>query len=164
MTGLVRQSIELGQIVDVLLPMLVSGPEPALLPRGQAMDQAAADRSRGERGRRVVEVPAVQVRLPAMTVGVKVDRMHVDPAPARCPQFHPYRQPILLGCVPQLAEHLPAALEVLRVDGQIKIPVLPGLPSGQSGNAPAAAHPMTDAGTIQHVQDHDHVFGAHAPG
>jgi hypothetical protein len=120
MTGLVRQSIELGQIVDVLLPMLVSGPEPALLLRGQAMDQAAA----------------VQVRLPAMTVGVK-----------------------WTGCT---STQRPP--EVLRVDGQIKIPVLPGLPSGQRGNAPATAHPMTDPGTIQHVQDHDHVFGAHAPG
>jgi hypothetical protein len=73
-----------------------------------------------------------------MTVLVEADRMHVDPARARCPQLHPHRQPIRLGRIAQLAEGRPAALEVLRVDGQIEIAVLPGLPSSQSGDAPAA--------------------------
>jgi hypothetical protein len=124
------EGIELGQVVDVLRAMLVPGTKLALLLGGQARDRAAADRPRGERGRWIVEVPAVQVRLPAMTAGVEVDRMDVDPARARCPQLHPHRQPIRLGRIAQLAEYRPAALEVLRVDGQIKIPVLPGLPPG----------------------------------
>jgi hypothetical protein len=38
-------------------------------------------------------VPAVQVRLPAMTVRVEVDRMHVDPAPARSGPRRPSRHP-----------------------------------------------------------------------
>ena len=109
-------------------------------------------------------MPSVQVWLPAMTVRVEVDRMHVDPARARCPQLHPDRQPVGFGRVVQLAQYRPAALQVPRVDGQIKIPVLPGLPPGQGRDAPAATHPMTNPGPIQHVQDRGHVFGAHAPG
>ena len=161
---LALESIELSQIMDVLLTVLIPGTKPALLLHGQAGDQTAPDRPGSERGRWIGEVPAVQVWLPAVTVLVEVDRMHVDPARARCPELPPYRQPIRFGRVPQLAEYLPAALEVLRVDGQIKIPMLSGLPPGQGGNAPATPHPMTNPGPVQHVQDHDHVVGAHAPG
>ena len=132
---LALESIELGQIVNVLLAMLISGTKPALLLRGQAGDQAAPDRPRGERGRWIVEVPAIQVRLPAMIVLVEVDRMHVDPAGARGYQLHPHRQPIRFRRIAQPAEYLPAAVQVLRVDGQVEIPVLPGLPPGQGGNA-----------------------------
>ena len=91
----------------------------------------------------------VQVRLLAMTVRTEAHRVHVDPACARCPQFYPYRQPVRLGRVAELVEHPQAAAQVLRVDGQVKIPVLPGLPPGQCSDSPAATHPMTNPGTIQ---------------
>ncbi len=127
--------------MDVLLAVLVPGTEPALLLRGQAGDQATRDRPGGERGRWIVEVPAIGVRLSAVTTRVEVDRVHIDPARARCPQLHPHRQPIRFGRIPQLAEYLPAALEVLRVDGQVEIPVLPGLPPHPGRNPPPRPPP-----------------------
>ncbi len=88
---LVLESIEFGEVMDVLRAMLIPGAKPALLLRGQAVDQAAVDRPGGESGGRIVEVPAIQVRLTALTVRAKVHRVHVDPACARCPEFYPYR-------------------------------------------------------------------------
>ena len=109
-------------------------------------------------------MPAVQVWLMAMTVRAEAHRVHVDPAWARCPQFYPYWQPVRFDRIAELIEHLQAAAQVLRVDGQIKIPVLPGLPPGQCSHSPAAAHPMTNPGTVQHVHNLDHIVGAHASG
>jgi hypothetical protein len=162
--GPVLESIEFGEIMDVLRAMLIPGAKPALLLRGQAVDRAVADCPGGESGRRIVEVAAVQVRLMAVTVRAEVHRVHVDPACARCPQFDPCRQPVRFGRIAQLTEHLQAGVQVLRIDGQVKVAVLPGLPPGQRGNSPAAARPVTNPGTIQPVQDIGHVIGAHVSG
>ena len=104
---------------------------------------------------------AVQVWLPAVTVRAESHRVHVDPPRARCPQFDPHRQPVRFRRVAKLTEYPQAAIQVVRVDGQVKVAVLPALPPGQRGHSPAAAHPVANAGTVECVQDLDHVFGAH---
>jgi hypothetical protein len=104
------EGIKRGEIVDVLRAMLIAGTKQALLLRGQALDRAAADRARGESGRRIVEMATVQVRLPTVTVRAEVHRVHVDPPRAGRPQFDPYRQPVRFDRIAQLIEYLQAAI------------------------------------------------------
>jgi hypothetical protein len=68
--------------VEVSWAVLIAGAELALQLGGQAVDRAAADRPRGESTGRIVEVPAVKVRLTAMTVRTEAHWVHVDPAGA----------------------------------------------------------------------------------
>jgi hypothetical protein len=52
---MVVEGVELGEVVDVLRAVLVTGPEAALLPRGQARHGAPGDQPAAEGARRVTE-------------------------------------------------------------------------------------------------------------
>jgi len=54
----------------------------------------------------------------------------------------------VLNHADELIEYLQAAVQIIRVDGQVKVAVLPGLPPGQRGHSPAAAHPVPNSGAI----------------
>lgn len=80
-----------------------------------------------------------------MTGGVERHGVHVNQAFARPPQLDPYGQPVSVGGIPEIGECPEARLQVIRIDGEIEIPVFPGLPSNKRVNAPTTANPMWDS-------------------
>ena len=87
--------------------------------------------------------------------------MHVDPSLARRPQLYPHRDPVRLDAITESLQRLQAGGQVPGVDGQVEVPVIPGLASGQRGHSPAARHPVPDFGTVHRGQDLDHLAHAH---
>lgn len=128
--------------MNVLRAMLISGPEPALLPCRQARHLAPGDHPAAEGVRRVIESPAVQPRLTTMSALFKGNRVDIHPPVTRGPQLDPDRQPVGLRRIPELAEDYQAAAEVTGIDSKVKVAMLAGLPANQRGHAPSPAHPM----------------------
>jgi hypothetical protein len=112
--------------------------------------------------RRVVERPAVQVRLAAVAALLEGNRVDVHP-PTEGAQLDPGRQPVGLRRVPQPTERRQAAAKIPRVDGKVEIAVWAGLPAGQGSHPPPAAHPVPHPGLVQRVQDLDDVHRLHLP-
>jgi hypothetical protein len=150
------------KVVDVLRAVLVSGPEAALLPRGQARYGAPGDQPAAEGVRRVSEEPALQVRLAAGAIGAEGDRVDIDPAVTGARSSIRDGIQSVPGRVPELPERRQAATQIRRVDGKVQVAVPAGPPAGQRGHSPSATHPGPHPGLLQRLQDSDDVRRLHA--
>ena len=153
--------VKLSQVVNVLGLLLIVGVELALLSHRQAVDPAAVERASRERTGRVVEMRTIKSRLAAMTVGVELHGVHVDPPIVRGSQLDPYGQPVRLGDVTEIVECEQACLQVIRVDREIKVPMVAGLPPDQGRNTPAAADPVAHPRLIKGIKHPRHFLKEH---
>lgn len=158
----VVEDVELGEVMNVLGAVLVSGPEAALLPCRQARHGAPGDQPEVEGIGRVTEEPAIEIRLAAAVVGTEGARVDIDPAVTGRAQLGPRRQPVRLGRISQPSERGQAAAEIGRIDSEVQVAVPAGLPAGQRGHSPAAARPVPHPGLVQRVQDLDDILRFHA--
>lgn len=156
------EGIELGHVVHVLGPLLITAMEPALLTNRQARHLASGDPPAAEGIGRVIENLAVQPRLAAMPARIKANRVDVHPAVTRCPQLDPDRQPVGLRHVPEPTQHHQAAAQVPGIDSKVEIPMLTGLPASQRRHAPASSDPVPDPAVLQRTHDLDHIRRPHA--
>jgi hypothetical protein len=91
-----------------------------------------------------------------------VHRVHLNPSiPGRW-SLDPYRQPIDFGEVPEIVEGSTAYLQIVGVDGDIKVAVVAGLPPNQCRDTPAAANPVAHARIIQGIENPDDLGKQHA--
>jgi hypothetical protein len=138
--------VKFRQVVGVLGLMLISGVEAALLMRRQAADLAPFQRPLGEGIGRVVEMRASQASLTTVTIDVELHRVRINPLIARCAQLNPHRSPVRFDGIPEAAELLKARLEVVRINGEIKVAVLPALQASKDGNPPSRHRPSSGPG------------------
>ena len=99
---------------------------------------------------------AVEILLPAMAGIVEGHRMYVDPSSQSSPILDTNRKPVGLLFIAKEFESSETEIQVLGVDGQIEVSMLPRLGSDKGCHTPTASHPVADAvrrKLIQHSSD-----------
>jgi hypothetical protein len=140
------------QIVAVVASGLIAGVEPQLLIDREAGDRHAADRAGGEAVPEVLEVAAVDVGLEAVAVGVEGNGVEIDPAAGLGDEFDADGTPVGLHDEAEGMEGFYCCRFVVGVDGEVEVPMGPGLATSQRVDAPAAADPGSTAGVSEGVK------------
>jgi hypothetical protein len=136
--------------------------EEQLLIAGQAGHAHTAKRTEVEGFWRIVELPAAEVGLAAVTGRVENDRVNVDPTAALSDQLHTNRSPVSLQAIAPARQNAQRNRLVASVQCDVKITVHPRLPTNQSIDTPTAGDPNGATGLRQVRQYPKHLPKIHA--
>jgi hypothetical protein len=139
------------QVVAVVVSRLIAGVEPQLLIDRQAGDGHAADRAGGEAVPGVIEVAAADGGLAAVAVGVEGNGVEIDPTAGLGDEFDADGTPVGLHDEAEGMKGFYGCRFVVGVDGEVEVPMGPGLATSQRVDAPAAADPGSTAGVSEGV-------------
>ena len=124
----------------VHVPPCIAHAERELLPSGQATNRTASDRSGGEGVAGIEEVSAVQSGLNRTAVPCEAKRMQIN-STAVVFKFDPNRKPVLSRGIAEPGEEGQDLVELLGVNGEVKIMMAPGPAPEQGVDCPAACDP-----------------------
>ena len=125
----------------VHVPPCIAHAEGELLPSGQATNRPASDRSGGEGAAGIEEVSAVQSGLNRTAVPCEAKRMQIN-STAVVFKFDPnHRKPVLSRGIAEPGEEGQDLVELLGVNGEVKIMMAPGPAPEQGVDCPAACDP-----------------------
>jgi hypothetical protein len=106
-------------------------------------------------------VRALRVALDPETLYLESDWMDVDPTITACGDLHSQWKPVRLNGVAETGQSSHACVVVVGVHSQVQIAVRPRLDPDERVDAPAASHPVTDSGSIQRIENFEHLIRQH---
>jgi hypothetical protein len=142
--------------------MFIAGMEEQLLIARQAGHANTVKRTAVEGFWRIVELPAAEVGLTAVTGWVENYRVNVYPTAALSDQFHTYRLPVSLHAIASALQNAQRDRLVACVQRQVKVTMESRLSTYQCIDAPTAGDPNGATGLGQVGQHPKHLAKIHA--
>ena len=138
--------------MPVRIAQLIALMEPQLLLHREAWDRPAADPAIRETAARILEAPAVKIRLTPVPVGVEQHRMEIDPPASPGRKLDPSWPPIGLNLVSQPRKRRKGMTLATGVDRKVQVPVLASLFTYKCVNSPAAGYPDTTPRLLERAE------------
>lgn len=101
------------------------------------------------------------VALDPVALHIESDWVDIDPTIAACGNLNSQWKPVRLNGVAETGESSHAAVVVVGIHSQVQVAVRPRLDPDKRVDAPAASHPVTDPGSIQRIENFEHLIPQH---